>query len=61
MTFTNEQKLEALRRELKMRMRVYSRFVIEGKMTQEKSEHELGVVRAMIEDYARLCETERLI
>lgn len=61
MTFTAEQKRDAIQRELRFRMRVYSRKVLEGSMTKAKSAHELGVMRAILEDYQKLCEMERLI
>lgn len=59
--FTNQQKLEALERELRFRIRVYANRVMTGRMTKEKSDYELGIVRAMIDDYAKLAETERLL
>lgn len=60
-TFTNEDKRAAVEREIKYRMRVYSRLVVEGKMTTEKSERELGVMQEILEDYQALVEKDRLL
>ena len=61
MTFTNEDKHAAIEREIKYRMRVYSRLVVEGKMTKEKSDRELGVMSAILSDYHALVEKDRLL
>ena len=59
--FTAEQKRQAVERELKFRMRVYARRVVDGTMTKEKSEYELGVMRAILLDYEGSAAKERLI
>lgn len=43
--------LEELERELKMRMRVYPRWVREGKMTQEQMDHRVICLREVIDDF----------
>jgi hypothetical protein len=59
--FSNEAKRAALERELKFRIRVYARRVLEGRMTQEKSDYEIGVMRDMLQDYEALAKKERLL
>lgn len=61
MTFTAEQKRRAIERELKYRMRVYARRVMDGKMSKEKSDYELDVMTAILEDYQALAAKERLL
>lgn len=52
MTFTTKQKLEAVRREIRQRVRVYPRLEAEHRMSPDKAAHELGVMRAIEADYA---------
>lgn len=40
--------IEAVEREIAFRIRVYGRRVTEGKMTQAKSAHETGAMRAVL-------------
>jgi len=47
----NAAKLACIQREIKMRERVYPRWVASGKMSQEKADLELEVMRAIAEDY----------
>lgn len=50
--FTKEDKRKAIERELKMRKRVYPRWVAEGgRMTQAKADHEIAVMEAILRDY----------
>ncbi len=50
-TFTREQKVAALERELKFRREVYGRRVGDKKMSQTKSDYEIGVFEAILKDY----------
>lgn len=61
MTFTAEQKRAAIERELKYRMRVYARRVLDGKMTKAKSDYELAIMEAILSDYQAQAEKERLL
>ena len=61
MTFTTEQKIAAVDRELKFRRYVYAKRVAGGKMTQAKADEEIAVMEAIREDYARIAEGERLL
>jgi len=59
--FTEQQKLEAVEREIGFRRRVYARRVAEQKMTQQKSDYEIGVFEAIAEDYRPKAAGERLL
>lgn len=48
---SREAKVEELRRELKLRGRVYSRWAAAGKMTQQQADHRILVLQAILEDY----------
>ena len=58
---TATDKLACLERELKMRKKVYPRWVEEGKMSEGKATHELACIEALITDYRGAAEKERLI
>jgi hypothetical protein len=49
--FTAVEKLTAIKRELKLRRRVYPRWIADGKMTPEKAAFEISVFEAIEEDY----------
>lgn len=55
--FTDEMKLTAVKREIKMRERVYPRWVAEGRMKADQAEREIAVMKAIAEDY----EPEKLL
>ena len=61
MSYTAKEKREAAERELKMRQRVYPRWVADKRMTQEKADHETAVMAAIVEDYKTQERVERLI
>ena len=46
---TLEQQIAAAARELAMRERVYPRFVAAKRMTQDKADHEIAAMRAIVE------------
>jgi hypothetical protein len=50
-TFTREQKLACLKRELGLRRSVYPSLVAKGRMKQETADRELFCLRAIIADY----------
>lgn len=60
-SWTTEQKLEAVRREIGYREHVYERRVRASRMSRRKADHELGVMRAIEADYTRQLEKERLL
>ena len=59
--FTADEKLAAVRRELNMRRRVYPRWVSNGKMNQAKADEETAVMEAIVADYERQVQGERLL
>lgn len=58
---TDADKLACAERELKMRKRVYGRWVEEGRMSAGKAAHEIACMEAIVADYTIVAETERLI
>lgn len=52
MIFTDADKRACAYRELKMRRRVYPRWVQEGRMTQADADREIALMQAIAEDYA---------
>ena len=53
MTITDQDKLACAEREVKMRRRVYPRWIAAGKMTQAKADHEIAVMESIAEDYRK--------
>lgn len=51
MTFNDDQKRAAIEREIKMRKRVYPRWVQDGRMSQAKADEEIAVMEAILADY----------
>lgn len=43
------EQIACVERELRQRIRVYGRLVVEGKMTQAKSDAEMAAMRAVLE------------
>ena len=58
---TEMDKLKCVERELKMRLRVYPRWIEIGRMSQKQAEHELACMRAIVEDYRKIAVGDRLI
>ena len=59
--YTAAEKLACAERELKMRVRVYPRWVAGGKMSQAKADAEIAIMREIVADYAKASEGERLL
>lgn len=51
--FTDKQKRDAALREVRMRRRVYPRWVQDGKMTEEDAAREITIMQAIADDYQR--------
>jgi hypothetical protein len=60
-TFTTADKHRAVMRELGFRRHVYPRRVAEGKMSQQQADEQVAVFEAILLDYAKLMEGERLL
>lgn len=58
---TAETKLSCIEREIKMRRRVYPRWVSDGRMTQAKADDEIKTMEAIADDYRKAASQERLI
>lgn len=52
----DKTKLACIERELKMRLRVYPRWVAENKMTATQAQYELETMEAIADDYRRKVE-----
>jgi hypothetical protein len=50
--FTDADKRACALRELKMRRRVYKRWVAEGRMSEAEAEREIALMQAIADDYA---------
>jgi hypothetical protein len=61
MVYSAAEKKACAERELKMRERVYPRWVAGGKMTASKADTEIAIMREIVADYAKLAERERLL
>lgn len=61
MTFTAQDKLDAVRRELGFRRRVYARRVDEGAMSQALADKQIAVFEAIEADYDAQVSKERLL
>jgi len=48
---TYDQKRAAIEREIKMRRRVYPRWVEAGRMSQAKADEEIAIMEAVLADY----------
>lgn len=59
--FSAEEKLECVRREIKLRQRVYPYRVAQGKMTQQLADEQLALMAAVEQDMERLAQSQRLI
>jgi len=57
--FTAEQKLMAVRREVRLRRGVYASRVAAGRMSVSDSEREISVMEAIAADYQRIVDDER--
>ena len=60
MTIATEDKLKCAERELKMRERVYPRWVENGKLSDAKAAKEIAAMKAIYEDYLYAVGKERL-
>jgi hypothetical protein len=61
MTHTTHDKLEAVKRELSYRRRVYEKRVAENRMTKAHADYQISVFEAIEADYEKLEKGERLL
>jgi hypothetical protein len=57
-SYTNAEKLHELEVELGYRERVFNRLVAEGRMTVQKRDRRMAILRDIIADYATLAERD---
>jgi hypothetical protein len=55
---TSEDKAKCAERELRMRERVYPRWIAAGKMKPQQAEHEIETMRAIADDYRAKAQAE---
>lgn len=58
---SSADKLACAKRELRMREQVYPRWIAQGRIKEAQARHELAVMRAIIDDYQKLADAERLL
>jgi hypothetical protein len=58
---TAEEKRAAIKRELDYRRRVYPRLVLDQKMNQKTADLQIAIFEAILADYEKLAENERLL
>jgi hypothetical protein len=51
-------KLKCAERELRMRRKVYPRWVAENQLSQEVADRQIAVMAAIVEDYRKLAEQD---
>ena len=59
MTITTKEKLACAKRELQYRRYVYRRRVTSGTMSKEQADHEIELMSAIVEDYAKQDAADR--
>lgn len=60
-TFTTSEKRKAIERELRLRRNVYPRMINSGRITPHEASYQLAIFEAIIADYLKLEEAERLL
>jgi len=60
-TFTAEDKRKCAQRELQMRLKVYPRWINEGRISHEKASREIELMEAIVRDYVALEKKELLL
>jgi hypothetical protein len=58
---TEADKFECAKRELAMRRKMYPQWVSSGGMKQAAADWQIQCMEAIVEDYRKICEGERLI
>ena len=58
---TEADKYACAKRELALRKRVYPGLIQSGRLTQRVADHEIQCMEAIVQDYRKICDGERLI
>lgn len=61
MIYSNTEKLQCIRRELKQRRYVYPKRVAAGKMSPQLMNEQISLMEAIEADYEKLAASERLL
>lgn len=61
MTYSINDKREALDREIELRRRVFPRLIAQGKMSEDAAARQIAIFEEIREDYVRLEQVERLL
>ena len=61
MQFTNQQLFDCASRELKMRRRVYPRWIEQKRLTPQKAQSEIEMMEAIENHFSVLASRERLL
>jgi hypothetical protein len=59
--FTDTQKLEAVRREIRWRRKVFPNRVATSRMTPHEADYQIKIMEAIAADYERVAAKERLL
>jgi len=59
--YSYEEKRDAVMREVKYRKRVYERRVHEGSMSSDFADYQIGIMLAILDDYQKLVDKDRLL
>lgn len=59
--YTAEEKLEAIRREIKQRRHVYPRLIEQKKISKKFADTQIEIMRSIEADYLLLASKERLL
>jgi hypothetical protein len=52
---SDRDKLQCIERELRMRHKVYPRWISTNRMTETKAKREIEIMKAIYEDYRKAC------
>jgi len=58
MIITTNDKIKEIERELKLRRRCYSTWVLQGRMTQSVADKHIAIMEAILKDYQTILEKE---
>jgi hypothetical protein len=61
MTYTTEQKLKAIERELALRRRVYARQIMTHRISQQFADEQIAIFEAIRRDYLDIEAKEKLL
>lgn len=59
--FTDQEKADAAKREVKQRQRVYPRLCDQGKMTKQFADTQISIMQEIADEYEERAKRERLI